>query len=93
MTRAKRAKRAIEVSCLSLTSGASSRELVPVATADNGLRWHVRAFGRAGARFGDFVLVLALNAKAKEIDGPVAEGELLPAVKQMGTYRRHGGRA
>lgn len=80
VTRAMCAKQAIKVSYLSLSSGAASRELVPVALADNGLRWHVRAFDRANARFGDFVLTRI--AKAKEIDGPVAEGELLPADEQ-----------
>ena len=80
VTRAMCAKRAIKVSYLSLSSGASSRELVPVALADNDMRWHVRAFDRANARFGDFVLTRI--AKAKEIDGPVAENELLPADEQ-----------
>lgn len=80
VTRAMCAKRAIKVSYLSLSSGAANRELVPVALADNGLRWHVRAFDRANARFGDFVLTRI--AKAKEIDGPVAESELLPADEQ-----------
>ncbi len=80
VTRAMVAKRAIKVSYLSLSSGPSSRELVPVALADNGLRWHVRAFDRANARFGDFVLTRI--AKAKELDGPAAEGELLLADEQ-----------
>ena len=80
VTRAMCAKRALKVQYLSLSSGASNRELVPVALADNGLRWHVRAFDRANARFGDFVLTRI--AKAKEIDGPVEESELLPADEQ-----------
>jgi len=80
VTRAMCARRAIKVSYLSMSSGAANRELVPVALADNGLRWHVRAFDRANARFGDFVLTRI--AKAKEIDGPVAEDELLPADEQ-----------
>ena len=80
VTRAMCAKRALKVQYLSLSSGTSNRELVPVALADNGLRWHVRAFDRATARFGDFVLTRI--AKAKEIDGPVDESELLPADEQ-----------
>jgi hypothetical protein len=35
---------------------ADLREIVPVAFADNGLRWHVRAYDRRGKRFVDFVL-------------------------------------
>lgn len=80
VTRAMCAKRALKVSYLSLTSGAASRELVPVALADNGLRWHVRAFDRTSSRFGDFVLTRI--TRAKEVDGPVAEAELLPADEQ-----------
>lgn len=80
LTRAMCAKHAVKVSYLSLNSGGASRELVPVALADNGLRWHVRAFDRANARFGDFVLTRI--AKAKELDGAVAAAELLPADEQ-----------
>lgn len=80
VTRAMCAKRALKVSYLSISSGATSRELVPVALADNGLRWHVRAFDRTNVRFGDFVLTRIV--KAKEIDGEVDEHELLPADAQ-----------
>ncbi len=80
VTRAMCAKCAIKVSYLSLTSGASSREIVPVALADNGLRWHVRAFDRARGRFADFVLTRI--SKAQEIDSLVNESELLPADEQ-----------
>lgn len=68
------------VSDLSHSSGTSRRELVPVALADNGLCWHVRAFDRINGGFGDFVLTRI--AKAKEVEGPVAESELLPADEQ-----------
>ena len=80
VTRAMCAKHALRVSYLSLTSGVGSRELVPVALADNGLRWHVRAFDRTNSRFGDFVLTRI--AKAKEVEGPVEESELLSADEQ-----------
>lgn len=80
VTRAMCARSALRVTYLSLSSGATSRELVPVALADNGLRWHVRAFDRANSRFGDFVL--SRITKAKEIIGPAAENELLPADEQ-----------
>lgn len=73
ITRALVAKKAVRVNYLSLSSGSKGRELVPVALADNGLRWHVRAFDRERDRFGDFVLTRI--AKAQEVDGEVAESE------------------
>jgi len=80
VTRAMCAKRALKVNYLSLSSGAASRELVPVALADNGLRWHVRAFDRSKSRFGDFVL--SRITKATELPGSVEEHELLGADEQ-----------
>lgn len=80
VTRAMCARRALKVSYLSLSSGLSARELVPVALADNGLRWHVRAFDRSNTRFGDFVLTRI--AKAKEIEGTVEDAECLAADEQ-----------
>ncbi|RUO55528.1 WYL domain-containing protein [Pseudidiomarina homiensis] len=55
--------RAISVSYTSLSSGNVTRELVPHAIVDNGLRWHVRAFDRKSESFRDFVLtrVRAVN--------------------------------
>lgn len=80
ITRALVAKKAVRVNYLSLSSGSKRRELVPVALADNGLRWHVRAFDRESERFGDFVVTRL--AKAQEIDGEVHERELLGADEQ-----------
>ncbi|WP_167631934.1 WYL domain-containing protein [Mariprofundus ferrooxydans] len=40
----------------SLSSGQTSREIVPFALVDNGLRWHLRAFDRKRERFSDFVI-------------------------------------
>jgi len=40
----------------SLSSGSSSREIVPHQILDNGLRWHVRAYDRKSESFRDFVL-------------------------------------
>ena len=80
VTRAMCAKSALDVTYLSLSSGAASRELVPVALADNGLRWHVRAFDRSRSRFDDFVLSRITNAT--EVDGSVDEHELLGADEQ-----------
>lgn len=80
VTRAMCAKRPIKISYLSLTSGPKRREIVPVALADNGLRWHVRAFDREKQRFGDFVLTRI--AKATPMDGEAEDRELLGADEQ-----------
>lgn len=64
----------------SLSSGAKRREIVPVALADNGLRWHVRAYDRDRRRFGGFALTRIF--KIQEIDGPVDEYKLLGADEQ-----------
>lgn len=40
----------------SLSRGHASREIVPFALVDNGLRWHVRAFDRDTQEFRDFVI-------------------------------------
>ncbi len=80
ITRALVSRKAVTVDYLSLTSGAKPRELVPIALADNGLRWHVRAFDRERQRFGDFVLTRI--AQAQELDGAVREEELLGADQQ-----------
>lgn len=74
------AKRPIRIDYLSLSSGAARREIVPVALADNGLRWHLRAFDRERERFSDFVLTRIV--KAEEGDGEAAEHELLGADEQ-----------
>lgn len=80
ITRSICAKKALRVSYLSLSSGPKRREIVPVALADNGLRWHVRSFDRERQRFSDFVLTRI--AKAEAIEGEVAEAESLAADEQ-----------
>lgn len=80
ITRALCAKKPLKVSYLSLSSGQSSRVIIPVALADNGLRWHVRAYDRARQRFSDFVLTRIV--KAKVLDEPAEENELLSADEQ-----------
>lgn len=80
ITRALCAKVAVRITYLSLSSGPMTREIVPVALADNGLRWHLRAFDRERRRFSDFVLTRISNVTA--LSQPVAEHELLVADEQ-----------
>ena len=63
ITRAIAAKQLIRVSYLSLTSGASTKALAPLALADTGLRWHLRAYDQDKKRFADFVLTRIVRAK------------------------------
>lgn len=54
--------RAIQIKYQSHTSGGSKREIVPFALANDGLRWHVRAFDRKSKEFRDFVLTRMIEA-------------------------------
>lgn len=55
VTRAIYQQKAVKLHYCSLTSGYSEREIVPFALANDGLRWHVRAFDRRSGEFRDFV--------------------------------------
>lgn len=80
ITRALCAQKPLRITYLSLTSGPASRVIIPVALADNGLRWHTRAYDRDKGRFADFVLTRI--AKATILDEAVSENELLAADAQ-----------
>ena len=80
ITRALYAKKPLKITYISLSSGPSTRVVVPVALADNGLRWHVRAFDRANSRFSDFVLTRII--KTKDVHENAEEHELLAADEQ-----------
>jgi hypothetical protein len=56
VTRAIKSGSVISISYVSLSGGESKREIAPFALADNGLRWHARAFDRKSGEFRDFVL-------------------------------------
>ena len=73
ITRAIHRKSAVQITYRALTSGMTSREIVPFALADNGSRWHVRAYDRRSSEFRDFVL--ARLADARFVDGPIADEE------------------
>jgi len=56
ISRAIHLQQAARITYSSFSSGKQTREIFPFALADNGLRWHVRAFDRRKQRFVDFVL-------------------------------------
>ncbi len=62
LTRAIHKKSAVELSYRALSSGLTTREVVPFALADDGLRWHVRAYDRRSGEFRDFVLTRISDA-------------------------------
>ncbi|WP_193038374.1 WYL domain-containing protein [Pseudoalteromonas nigrifaciens] len=53
--RAIASKLALECQYTSLTSGTTSKVLIPHSIVNNGIRWHVRAFDRSNQEFRDFV--------------------------------------
>ena len=70
-------QKAIACHYVSLSSGATQRQLVPHALANNGHRWHVRAYDRRNGQFRDFVCsrFLAIDS----LDDKVCEAELYGA--------------
>lgn len=74
VTRAIYQRRPAKIRYNSFSSGENLREIVPFALANNGLRWHVRAYCRLRKRFADFVLTRV--SEAAELPGSdVAENE------------------
>ena len=73
LTRAIHRNAAVEVSYRAVSSGLTTREIVPFAFADNGSRWHVRAFDRRSGDFRDFVL--GRLADAQQMPGSVSDHE------------------
>jgi predicted DNA-binding transcriptional regulator YafY len=64
ISRAINLHRVLQITYSSFTSGSQTREIVPFALADNGLRWHVRAYDRKRQSFIDFVLTRITSVKA-----------------------------
>ncbi|MDF5436237.1 WYL domain-containing protein, partial [Vibrio parahaemolyticus] len=67
--------KALSITYVSLSSGETTREIVPHTLVDNGLRWHVRGFDRKHAEFRDFVLTRIKAAVVLE-DSRLSEAEL-----------------
>jgi predicted DNA-binding transcriptional regulator YafY len=74
ITRAINQKRPVEVRYSSFSSGETTRQIVPYALADNGLRWHVRAFDRRRRQFIDLVLTRIHDVRERRT-GEVDETE------------------
>ena len=70
ITRAISAGELIRIRYLSLSSGPSTKVLAPLALADTGLRWHLRAFDQARDRFSDFVLTRITKATSLNLAVP-----------------------
>lgn len=66
VTRAIYRKKAVKISYSSFSSGESIREIAPFALANNGLRWHVRAYDRLRKQFRDFVLTRISDSELLE---------------------------
>lgn len=80
LTRAIAGKRLCRVDYISLTSGRTNRVLAPIALADTGQRWHLRAFDRKNKRFCEFVLTRIV--KAQLLAEASEEGERIEADSQ-----------
>ena len=61
LTRAIHQKKAVAITYRSLSSGRTTRQIVPFVLVDNGLRWHIRAYDRRQSRFSDFVITRITN--------------------------------
>ncbi len=80
LTRAIAGKKLVQVSYQSISSGASNKTLAPLALADTGLRWHLRAFDQERGRFADFALTRIV--KAKGLDERIPENQQIEADAQ-----------
>jgi hypothetical protein len=75
ISRAIHLKHPVRIRYSSFSSGEQSREIVPFALANNGTRWHVRAFDRRSGEFRDFVLT-RIHEVAERRASPIEEHEL-----------------
>jgi len=67
-------KNVVRCDYVSLSSGEGEREIVPHSIANNGQRWHVRAFDKKSKEFLDFVCTRLQNVS--EISKPVSDNQL-----------------
>ncbi|MDH0448435.1 Uncharacterised protein [Shewanella putrefaciens] len=77
--------KALSINYVSLSSGETTREIVPHTLVDNGLRWHVRGFDRKHGEFRDFVLTRIKAAFVLE-DSTLSETELETQDRQWNRF-------
>jgi hypothetical protein len=77
--------KALSINYVSLSSGETTREIVPHTLVDNGLRWHVRGFDRKHNEFRDFVLT-RIKAAAVLEDSTLSETELETQDRQWNRF-------
>lgn len=78
ITRAIHRKQAVRIRYLSVESGHSEREIVPLALVYNSVRWHVRAFDRKNRDFRDFVLT-RISESAEVVGSVIGKDETAEA--------------
>ena len=78
LTKAIYNKQPVKIEYRSISSGLTTREVVPFSLVDNGLRWHIRAFDRRRSRFTDFVITRITNPVL------LPESEVLDEEQQAG---------
>lgn len=74
ITRAMHRKQAVRIRYVSVESGHSEREIVPLALVYNSVRWHVRAFDRMRRDFRDFVLT-RISESIELVGSTIGRGE------------------
>ncbi|EOW9247723.1 TPA: WYL domain-containing protein [Vibrio cholerae] len=77
--------KALRITYVSLSSGETTREIVPHTLVDNGLRWHVRGFDRKHCEFRDFVLT-RIKAVVVLEDSTLSETELESQDRQWNRF-------
>jgi len=77
--------KALRITYVSLSSGETTRDIVPHTLVDNGLRWHVRGFDRKHGEFRDFVLTRIKAAVVLE-DSRLSEAELETQDRQWNRF-------
>ncbi|MDF1584382.1 MAG: WYL domain-containing protein [Methyloprofundus sp.] len=77
--------KALRLTYVSLSSGETTRDIVPHTLVDNGLRWHVRGFDRKHNEFRDFVLTRIKAAVVLE-DSTLSETELETEDRQWNRF-------
>ena len=68
ISRAIQKTQSLTIAYSSASSGTSTRQIVPVAFADNWLRWHLRAYDRSREKYVDFVFKRIQEANLIEGD-------------------------